>query len=227
MPSPLAILFDLDATLADRRTAFGRYAVDFFQRQGTRLSPRHQAAGADWMIAIDDDGRLSRDRFCEQLAARYPELGLDAAAVWRDHSRRLWTFYEPRPEVTSLVDRLARDFRLTVVTNGSAQNQRRKLERIGLADNFDHVVVSGEAGFEKPDRRIFELALKMIQVCPVDALFVGDDPMRDILGASQAGLLTCWVRGNQIFPEGAPRPDLVVDHLTELESRLGCSMPAR
>jgi putative hydrolase of the HAD superfamily len=227
MPSRRAILFDLDNTLADRRTAFGRYAVDFFQRWGTRLSHQDRVAGPDWIIAIDDDGRLPRNRFCEQLAARYPEVGLDADAVWRDHSQRLWTFYEPLPEVTSLVDRLARDFRLAVVTNGSALNQRRKLQRIGLVEYFEHVVISGEAGFEKPDRRIFGLALKMIQVCPEETLFVGDDPMRDILGASQAGLTTCWIRGNQVFPEGLPQPDIVVDHLTELESRLGCSMPAR
>jgi putative hydrolase of the HAD superfamily len=62
------------------------------------------------------------------------------------------------------------------------------LAAIGIADAVDAVVVSAEVGVTKPDPRIFCAALDRVGVGPADALHVGDDPRRDLGGASAAGI---------------------------------------
>lgn len=64
---------------------------------------------------------------------------------------------------------------------------REQLERLDVADCFQVVLSSAEAGAEKPDPRIFELALAGLGVEPARALHVGDEDA-DRLGAAAAGL---------------------------------------
>jgi FMN phosphatase YigB (HAD superfamily) len=61
------------------------------------------------------------------------------------------------------------------------------LERAGVAHRFDAIVSAAEAGAQKPDPRIFLLALERLGVPPARALHVGDDEV-DREGASAAGL---------------------------------------
>ena len=105
--------------------------------------------------------------------------------------------------------------RLALVTNGAAASQRQKIDRFDLAQYFDIILVEGECGFGKPDRRIFEraqhgLALDVGQVC-----MVGDSLEFDIVGANGCGLYSIWIdaaaRG---LPQHSPaRPDRVVRSL--------------
>jgi putative hydrolase of the HAD superfamily len=64
---------------------------------------------------------------------------------------------------------------------------REQLDRVGVTHRFQAVVSSAEAGVEKPDPRIFELALAELRVEPERALHVGDEDV-DRLGAAAAGL---------------------------------------
>jgi putative hydrolase of the HAD superfamily len=61
------------------------------------------------------------------------------------------------------------------------------LERAGVAHRFDALVSAAEAGAQKPDPRIFRVALERLGVPPERALHVGDDDA-DRKGASAAGL---------------------------------------
>jgi HAD superfamily hydrolase (TIGR01509 family) len=61
------------------------------------------------------------------------------------------------------------------------------LRRLGVSDRFGAVVPSALAGVEKPDPRIFELALRQLGVDRARALHIGDDEA-DRLGAQAAGL---------------------------------------
>jgi putative hydrolase of the HAD superfamily len=68
------------------------------------------------------------------------------------------------------------------------------LAATGLATYFVHVVVSGVVGFEKPDRRIFELAVGMSGLRPEELLYVGDNPEVDVRAAEAAGLQAVLLR---------------------------------
>jgi len=82
--------------------------------------------------------------------------------------------------------------KLAVITNGGAARQRQKLVALGLADAFDAVLISGAEGVRKPDAEIFRRALERCRVDAAAAVFVGDHPDADIVGALGAGLRAIW-----------------------------------
>lgn len=62
------------------------------------------------------------------------------------------------------------------------------LEKCGIAKLFDTVIDSHDVGVEKPDPRIFMLALERLGIRPDQALYVGDIYGIDVVGAERAGL---------------------------------------
>lgn len=77
------------------------------------------------------------------------------------------------------------------------------LTDLGWRDYFDSVIVSAVVGSEKPERDIFEEALRMSGKVNrrEDVIHVGNDPVTDIRGAAQSGLDTMLVsRKNGIKP---------------------------
>ena len=74
------------------------------------------------------------------------------------------------------------------MTNGVSSLQNTKLDTAGIRHLFDVVVVSGDIGIYKPDRRIFDEAARRVGIENEKVLFVGDHPVNDIKGALGAGM---------------------------------------
>jgi putative hydrolase of the HAD superfamily len=112
---------------------------------------------------------------------------------------------------------------LGLVTNGAAAAQRAKIERFALARFFDVVVVEGEAGVGKPDRRVFEQALGAVRATPERALMAGDNYQCDVLGALGAGLHAVWIdrRSCDATPVPPPRPHRTLASFVQLVKELG------
>ena len=90
-------------------------------------------------------------------------------------------------DVKELLDDLRLlDVRAVVVTDLTAQIQFRKLVYFGLENSFDYVVTSEEAGFDKPHKAPFELALEKTGLCEGIVWMIGDNTINDILGAREA-----------------------------------------
>ena len=88
------------------------------------------------------------------------------------------------------------------------------LRPAGILELVDGVVTSAEVGAAKPSARVFERALAVAGVDPVQALHVGDKVDNDIEGAAAAG-----VRGVLLQREGEPPPGLdAISSLRELAS---------
>ena len=81
-----------------------------------------------------------------------------------------------------------RGYILGAVTNGVSALQNMKLDTAGIRSLFDVVVVSGDIGIYKPDRRIFDEAARRAGVQNSECLFVGDHPVNDVQGALGAGM---------------------------------------
>lgn len=73
--------------------------------------------------------------------------------------------------------------------------QQRKLE--GL---FDVTIISGEVGCDKPDPRIFQMAMRQLRCSPSEALFVGDSLQADIGGAKAAGCAAALIDMRDAHP---------------------------
>lgn len=81
----------------------------------------------------------------------------------------------------------AQGLRLGVVSNWDTRLPE-VLDRLGLAPFFDALVYSSAVGAEKPDRRIFEAALRDLGVLSCEALHVGDGRLEDVEGAQAVGM---------------------------------------
>ncbi|WP_082687550.1 HAD family hydrolase [Curtobacterium oceanosedimentum] len=78
-------------------------------------------------------------------------------------------------------------FRLAVLSNSDG-TLRKILQTIGLADYFDLIVDSKEAGVAKPDRAAFEYCLKELGTQGHSVAFIGDDLHHDMSAARKAGV---------------------------------------
>ena len=115
--------------------------------------------------------------------------GTDAALVeLREYHRQdnLWEHVAP-DVVPALAALRERGLRLVVVSNANGR-LRHLFDRIGLTKWFDHVLDSHEWGVEKPDPRLFHLALEQSRATAATTVHVGDLYHVDVAGARKAGL---------------------------------------
>ncbi|MBM4240206.1 MAG: TIGR02253 family HAD-type hydrolase [Euryarchaeota archaeon] len=95
----------------------------------------------------------------------------------------------PFPKTPStLINLKKKGYHLGVISNGLTIKQWEKLIRLGLHHFFDEVVTSDEAGVEKPDERIFQLALSRMGCRAGKSVMVGNKFSEDILGAVNVGM---------------------------------------
>lgn len=156
------------------------------------------------------DVTYMRKRWLADVAARFdygPELVEPAFAVFLEARNRVQLYEWAEPCLRALSAR----FTLGAITNGNAD-----VERIGIGHYFDFVVTPAEAGVAKPKPGIFEAALAAAGTQAARAVHVGDDPQRDVLGASAVGMRTVWVNATLAPWPGGRAPDAVVRHVGEL-----------
>lgn len=120
-------------------------------------------------------------------------------------------------------------YRVALVSNfDHSPTARHIIERDGASPYFHHVVISDEHGWRKPHPRIFTDALAALQVSPSEALFVGDSPHDDIVGARQVGMDIAWINAlDAPLPEHIPAPDYTVRAIPELRDVLNPSVTGR
>jgi len=250
MPADVrAIAFDVNGTLTHIVTDEGlgeifRAAAHFLTYQGIDLR-RHELrdlylgilkrqqqesaedhpefdAVAIWRTIISDyQTEYTRRLPAEKLA----QLPLFLAELYRGVSRRRLRLY---PHVRRVLDLLHTRFPLAVVTDGQSAYARAELHQVGLLDYFDPIIVSGDHGYRKPDRRLFHAAAAGMQVAPEYVLYVGNDMYRDVYGAQQAGMTTVMFdsdQGTKEYPGCVPDHTLT-DH-RQLLTLLGLDPPPR
>jgi putative hydrolase of the HAD superfamily len=150
----------------------------------------HRACFTDLGVELSDD-ELER-----YFAASY--------ASWQSHVR-------VSPHAHALLEALrARGLKVGIVSNVAtpARFVRTLLEKQGLSQRVDSVVLSCEVGKRKPHPSIFERALAELGVAADEALFVGDRRHNDVHGAHAAGMETVqamWFFADE--DEEEPEPD--------------------
>jgi len=113
---------------------------------------------------------------------------------------------------------LSRQASLALVTNGLSEVQRVRIERLGLDEFFDAIVISAEVGAAKPGTEIFDITFDALQSPNLEtAVMVGDNLSSDIQGGINYGIATCWYNPNS---KPAQRADHVTHEIEDLRELL-------
>jgi putative hydrolase of the HAD superfamily len=203
-----AILFDLDGTLIDCDRLWRRCIEGVLADHPQSVPPETRAR----VLASVADTPLLERRLVARILGRESSFCADSSSAVL--GARFCGLIEPDPVILRLLDNLSTRYVTAIVSNGSRRAQRAKLERAELTRAVGRVFISGELGVRKPDPAIFQRVLGWAGVEAGEALIVGDHPYDDIQGGQRAGLRTCAV--GPAYAEDWPRPDLRIDHISEL-----------
>jgi len=181
--------------------------------------PEFDAVGI-WRTVIEDHGT----DFTRALpAGKLQQMPLFLAEMSRGISRRQLGLY---PYAREVLDVLREHYPLAVVTDAQSTYARGELRRVGLLGYFDPIIVSGDHGYRKPDRRLFQLALDGMGAAAQNCLYVGNDMHRDIYGAREAGLTTVMFNSDQgVKAYRDCAPDYTITDLPDLLEILSLPWP--
>jgi len=87
-----------------------------------------------------------------------------------------------------LLDYLNKKYSLHIISNGFEEVQRQKIKNSGLKKYFDNIFTSERVGYKKPDIKIFDYALKKVNIKPHSSVMIGDSKEADIIGALNVGI---------------------------------------
>ena len=203
------ILFDLDDTLFDYSGSERAGAMEFYNHfrddlnmdlntfldMWKILTQKHIQRWANKEITFEQQ-RLERIRefFGKNMSDKDAE---NIFNIYSSYFKRNWKRFD---DYSAVLD-LKRDYKLGIITDGPTSHQTDKLKKIGIIRDFSVIVTSEIAGYSKPDKKIFNHALKKLQCKPSDALYIGDNYEKDYLGAKAAGIFSLHLNRNMLTPD--------------------------
>ncbi len=161
-----------------------KLALERGEELSVAWSEAHRAAATGWGKTVGT--MLSRAGL---PVARVPAL-LDA--LWPQHCARNFWSLVPEGLVEALARTRAAGVPIAVVSNSEGMLEAL-FQELGILGALDLVVDSGLVGVEKPDPRIFRVALDRFGTPPERALHLGDNFSTDVLGARAAGIRVALV----------------------------------
>jgi putative hydrolase of the HAD superfamily len=212
------VLFDLDETLILRSGAIRAFIRDQYRRFANRLGGLSEADYTTRFLEVEKNGVIGKEVVYPELVDQLRITGVASDELLADYRTHYPEFASPSPGAVATVKALHdRGIRTGVVSNGNVQVQNAKLDAIDLRNALDTVVISEAVGLRKPDPAIFALAIGNLGLAAHEALFVGDNPAVDIVGAAAAGLQTAWFRNGLTWPADLqPRADVDIDRVDEI-----------
>ena len=198
------ILFDADNTLLDFDAAESKALADTLRNYGIEpdaetVQTYRTINGELWRQL--EKGQIRRDKLMAERFTRFLKA-VNAAGSGAEMNQyyldQLSTHPDlAAPNVLDVMKELAEVATLAVVTNGFDRVQSRRVAESGLKEFVEEVFVSEKLDSEKPNRKIFDTALRSLGVENRErVLMVGDSLTSDIQGGINAGLDTCWYNPN-------------------------------
>ncbi len=230
---PKAILFDLDDTIL----AFTQSADPTWRRICENFAPRLKGpTPEDLYNAIDtsrnwfwDDperhrrGRLDLPKARRDIVlAALQNLQIDDPVVAHEiadtYSIERESVHPFPGAIETLHELKEKGVRMALITNGSEQAQRKKIDQFGLADFFDYILIEGEFGIGKPDERVYRQAMKKLSVEPEDCWMVGDNLEWEVEVPQNLGIFAVWVdAADRGLPSTSTvKPDRVISSISEI-----------
>lgn len=204
---PKAVFLDVGWTLVYPRDSLWEIFSSIVSDAGADLSAEAaeklvyqlMAARRDQALAEFEAGTQYSDSD-EEFVRLFEVMGrliFGMAGVTGDHAalaarffERFWTLanWASFPDVIDSMQQLrAHGVKVGILSNASS-DLLDLLAALGILEHCDFTVVSAIEGTKKPDRRIFEVALRRAAIAPAEAVHVGDMYVEDVAGARAVGV---------------------------------------
>jgi putative hydrolase of the HAD superfamily len=139
---------------------------------------------------------------------------------------------ELRPYAKSLLRNIVENCKLGLISNFTyAPVIYASLRKLGINQFFNTVVVSEDMGWRKPHKRIFQEALRKLQVTAEETVYIGDSPLEDIEGAKTVGMKTIFVPSQfyslQDLRGIKQQPDIIAENLQEVTENINKIITAK
>ena len=226
------ILIDLDDTLFDyqkaEKTAFRKTFenIGFFERNFLEKEKIYGKIKAEYKKVnsqlwkdlengIIDKESLKIIRF-EKIIKKF-DLGYEAEKMSEIYLKKLGEGIFPFEETENLCKYLHSKYKIGILTNGMKEVQYPRIKNSKIAKYIDKIIVSEKVGANKPDKKIFEYAMKDFKILDQNSvIMIGDSLEADIKGGINAGMDTCWVNLKNKKNETKIIPKYEVRKLEEL-----------
>lgn len=194
------IYFDLDRTLWDfpknseetLRDLINRHVPELNSEFDAFLSTYHEINENLWRLYRDGEIKkeeLRTKRFQDTLGkfgilnhGIAEKIGID----YIKESPYKTILYPNTHETLSYLHN--KGYKLYLLTNGFLEVQTVKIRECKLEQYFTKMITSEEAGYQKPNKKIFEYALKTVNAKKAESIMIGDDIENDIKGALNFGM---------------------------------------
>ncbi|WP_191113059.1 HAD family hydrolase [Acinetobacter lwoffii] len=219
-----AVLFDLDNTLTHRdltAQAYSRYLAEYY-------APALKQVESDKIIEIVR--RIDNGGYPKKELLTHGSIGASAAYAllqelsWLnppsiDELAQFWFSQFGRcavemPAAEQVLTQLKDEgYQLAIVSNGGHDTRLNTIRGLGIETYFDEIISSGLVGFNKPQPEIFQITAERLGVQPAQCLYIGDHPINDVQGATEAGMHALWMQG---FHADAEHIQYKIQHLPEI-----------
>ncbi len=214
-----AVLFDLDGTLRHHIPAAGDVFVEFTRSIGLRISEEDRIRSEHWVhhyfahsLEIQADGKLFKDdqksfwvNFTKRRlvamgvpTAQAINLAPQASAYMEEH-------YKPTVHIPEDVFPLLQFLKDSGYVLGLVSNRddpyHDEIKNMKLDSYFKFILAGGEVNAFKPDKLIFDHALKLAGTSASETMYIGDNYFADVVGSRRAGLIPVLYDPSSLFPD--------------------------
>ena len=162
-------------------TTARRAAMSKFQLDSAEFEARHDLANPAW-----ERGEITMEEYLARTIF-YNERTFSA----KEFEDFMYAQSKPLTESLEFVRGIARlrRYLMAVISNESAEINAYRIRTFGLRENFTAFFSSCYVGIQKPDVRIFQMALNVTQRSADECIFV-DDRAENVAGARRVGMNT-------------------------------------
>ncbi len=225
------ILWDMDGTLLDFKFAQRRALQEVFRTRGIEFTEEVYQIYTEindyyWkkyeLLEITKADLIDR-RFLD-FFQRLEIKNIDLSQLKKDYAEVIANVYDYIDDSLSLCKMLQTKCKQYIITNGTADTQRKKIALSGFKDCIEGCFISDEIGSAKPHSEFFDVVKQSItSFDPKRTLIVGDTISSDIKGGLLAGIPTCYYNPERLPLEDGIEPDYEIDHLWDVLPILGMS----
>lgn len=228
------ILFDLDNTLFSFESYWTQATTDtFYESTLTKELPFdefffHYRHYDKQFWELHYRGQISLDEVRQQrlihtLKHFNLKISIDEAnAYFHEFFITLINLLEPNEEINEYLRELKKTFQVGIITNGKANEQRSKLDKLHLYEVFteDEIFISEELGFEKPQREAFHVPLSYYGIDSKQSLYIGDSWNNDVVGAINAGMSAVWINPTGNNPLSEHKPLFITENIMTFKGKI-------